>query len=82
MESRNGTGAEVKSSFFESYPNVNNLVRAQLVGRSVTDVFIGKDSSVIALDNGVVLEVPGFFLEFDPIDPREPTALHRPGLAT
>ena len=71
MESENRiTSAEVKSSFFESFPNMNNLVRAKLVGRTVVDVFIGRDSSVVALDNGALLEMPGFFLGFDHTDPR------------
>ncbi len=55
---------EVRSSAFEHFPAMNRLLREQLVGRTVIDLLVGKDCTVIALDNGAVLEVPGFAFEF------------------
>ncbi len=54
---------EVKSSAFERFPMMNRLLREQLVGRKVIDLLVGQDCTVIALDNGAMLEVPGFSFE-------------------
>jgi hypothetical protein len=43
---------------------MNRLLREQLVGRKVIDVMVDKQGTVIALDNGAILEVPGFLFEF------------------
>lgn len=56
--------SELKSSAFEHFPSMNRLLRQQLVGRTVVDLLVSKDSTMIALDNGAVLEVPGFCFEF------------------
>jgi hypothetical protein len=55
---------EIKSSQFEHFPAMNRLLREQLVGRKVIDVMVDKQGTVIALDNGAILEVPGFLFEF------------------
>ena len=62
--------SELTSSAFEHFPEMNRLLRAQLVGRTVIDLLVGKDRTVIALDNGSVIEVPGLLL-------RVPQSRHR-----
>ncbi len=54
---------DVKSSAFEHFPEMNRLLREQLVGRTVVDLLVDKHATVLALDNGAVLEMPGFWFE-------------------
>lgn len=55
---------EVTSTSFEHFPVMNRLMREQLVGRMVVDLLVSKDRTLIALDNGAMLEMPGFSFEF------------------
>jgi hypothetical protein len=54
------------SSRTEHFPTMNRLLREQLVGRTVIDLIVYKDSTVLALDNGSVLEMTGLAFEFLP----------------
>ena len=56
----------INSSRAEHFPIMNRLLREQLVGRTVIDLIVYKDSTILALDNGSVLEMTGLALEFLP----------------
>jgi len=53
-----------KDPAMEHFPAMNRLLREQLVGRTVIDLLIDRDRTVIALDNGGILEIPGLCLAF------------------
>jgi hypothetical protein len=55
-----------ESSTSEHFPTMNRLLREQLVGRTVIDLIVYKESTVLALDNGSVLEMTGLTFEFLP----------------
>lgn len=58
--------SDITSSSFEHFPAMNRIMREQLVGRVVTDLLVDRDSTLIALDNGAVLQMHGFAYEFQP----------------
>lgn len=49
---------------FHAFPEMNRLLREQLVGRTVVDLMMERDNTIIALDNGAVLELPRFSFAF------------------
>ena len=67
---------ELISSSFEHFPEMNRLLRKQLLGRTVVDLMVEVNGTIIALDNGAILQVPGFAFEFGKrakvIDPAPP----------
>ena len=71
---------ELNSSSFEHFPEMNRLLRKQLLGRTVVDLMVEENGTIIALDNGALLQVPGFAFEFgkapkviDPVPPPPPS---------
>jgi hypothetical protein len=50
----------------DHFPTMNRLLREQLVGRTVIDLIVYKESTILALDNGSVLEMTGLSFEFLP----------------
>ncbi len=55
---------ELNSSSFEHFPEMNRLLRKQLLGRTVVDLIVEENGTIIALDNGAILQIPGFTFEF------------------
>jgi hypothetical protein len=55
--------ANLRSSDFENFPTMNHILREQIVGRVVVDLLVSRDCTVLALDNGAMLEVPGFVFD-------------------
>ena len=55
---------ELNSSSFEHFPEMNRLLRKQLLGRTVVDLMVEENGTIIALDNGAILQIPGFTFEF------------------
>ena len=55
---------ELTSSSFEHFPEMNRLLREQLLGRTVVDLIVERNGTIIALDNGAILQIPGFTFEF------------------
>lgn len=56
--------SEITSASFEHFPAMNRIMREQLVGRTVTDLLVDRETTLIALDNGAVLQMLGFAYEF------------------
>jgi hypothetical protein len=56
----------LSSSHSEHFPTMKRLLREQVVGRTVIDLIVYKDSTILALDNGSVLEMTGLSFEFLP----------------
>jgi hypothetical protein len=44
----------------EPLPHLHGVLRTQLVGRMVTGLRVNQDKTVLTLDDGAELEMPGF----------------------